>query len=52
MTIAEACKLAGLPADKKPELLMLPKQRNPLDTLLGSDGERETHDDVSRGEDR
>jgi protease-4 len=33
--IAAAAKMAGLPADKEPELLMLPKPKNPLDAMLG-----------------
>jgi protease-4 len=34
--IAEAAKLGGLPADKEPELLMLPKPKHSLEDLLGS----------------
>jgi protease-4 len=34
--IAAAAKLGGLPADKEPELLMLPKSKNSLESLLGS----------------
>lgn len=34
--IVSAAKLAGLPADKEPELLMLPKAKNSLESLLGS----------------
>ncbi len=34
--IAEAARLGGLPAGKEPELLLLPKQKNPLEALLGS----------------
>ncbi|MFM7150553.1 MAG: signal peptide peptidase SppA [Gemmataceae bacterium] len=34
--IAEAAKLGGLPADKEPELLQLPKAKNSLESLLGS----------------
>jgi len=34
--IAEAAKLGGLPADKDPELLLLPKAKNPLEAMLGS----------------
>jgi protease-4 len=34
--IAEAAKLGGLPADKEPELLLLPKPQSPLASLLGS----------------
>jgi protease-4 len=33
--IAEAAKRGGLPADKEPELLQLPKPKNFLDSLLG-----------------
>ena len=41
--IAEAAKQAGLPADKEPELLLLPKPRNPLESLLSSVGGAEAH---------
>ena len=34
--IAEAAKLGGLPAGKEPELLLLPKSKNPLEEMLGS----------------
>jgi protease-4 len=34
--IAAAAKLGGLPADKEPELLVLPKPKNSLESLLGS----------------
>jgi len=34
--IAYAAKLGGLPADKEPELLQLPKPKSSLDALLGS----------------
>src|SRR5205807_1969284 len=34
--ITEAARLGGLPAGKEPELLLLPKQKNPLEALLGS----------------
>ncbi len=34
--IAEAARLGGLPTGKEPELLLLPKARNPLEALLGS----------------
>jgi protease-4 len=33
--IAEAAKLGGLPADKTPDLLLLPKSKGFLDSLLG-----------------
>ncbi|MGL4552891.1 MAG: S49 family peptidase, partial [Gemmataceae bacterium] len=36
--IADAAKLGGLPADKDPELLMLPKAKFSLDALLGGLG--------------
>jgi protease-4 len=36
--IAEAAKLGGLPADKDPELLMLPKKKASLDSLLSGFG--------------
>lgn len=36
--IAEAVKTAGLPADKEPELMMLPKAKFTLDSLLGGFG--------------
>jgi protease-4 len=36
--IAAAAKLGGLPADKEPELLMLPKAKGVLDELLGELG--------------
>jgi protease-4 len=41
--IAEAAKQAGLPADKEPELLLLPKAKNPLESLLGSLGGAQAH---------
>jgi protease-4 len=41
--IAEAARQGGLPADKEPELLLLPKPRNPLESLLGSVGGLQTH---------
>lgn len=34
--LAYAAKLGGLPAGKEPELLQLPKAKNPLEALLGS----------------
>lgn len=34
--IVAAAKMGGLPADKEPELLLLPKPRNALDSLLSS----------------
>jgi protease-4 len=34
--IALAAKLGGLPAGKEPELLLLPKAKNPLDSMLGT----------------
>lgn len=34
--ILAAAKLGGMPADKEPELLMLPKSKNSLEALLGS----------------
>jgi protease-4 len=34
--IADAWKTAGMPADKEPELLILPKPRSLMDTLMGS----------------
>src|SRR5262249_23330820 len=36
--ITEAAKAAGLPTDKEPELLMLPKSKGPLESLLDSVG--------------
>jgi len=36
--IAEAAKLGGLPADKEPELLLLPKPKASLDSLLSGFG--------------
>jgi protease IV len=33
--VACAWKMAGMPADKKPELLLLPRAKNPLEALLG-----------------
>jgi protease IV len=37
--IAEAAKLGGLPTDKEPELLLLPKNKNFLDQLIEGRGE-------------
>jgi protease-4 len=34
--IADAWKTAGMPAEKEPELLILPKPRSLMDTLMGS----------------
>src|SRR5262249_26821992 len=37
--IAAAAKLGGLPADKEPDLLLLPKSKGFLEDLLGSQGD-------------
>jgi protease IV len=40
--IAEAAKLGGLPADKEPELLMLPKNKSFIDQLIEGRSETES----------